>query len=302
MENMESELELATRFDQERPRLLGIAQRILGPSGPLGAEDAVQEAWFRLARLDDDVDNLPAWLTTVVSRICLDALRSHARHEALAETLAGQLDEVAPGPEEQAQLDDSLSVALLVVLDTLSPAERVAFVLHDLFGAPFEEVAAATGRSAAAARQLASRARRRVRGQAGPEPSTSSDVSLESPTAEEADGARAPRAVVEAFMTAAKGGDLAALVKLLDPDVVMTSDAAAAAMGSPALKLGRDEVSGFFNGKAKAARFAMLGGEPGLVWQHRGVVQVAFTFQLRDGVIHAVRLIGDREELDRLTA
>ncbi|QTF73730.1 sigma-70 family RNA polymerase sigma factor [Arthrobacter woluwensis] len=299
---MESELELATRFDQERPRLLGIAQRILGPSGPLGAEDAVQEAWFRLARLDDDVDNLPAWLTTVVSRICLDALRSHARHEALAETLAGQLDEVAPGPEERAQLDDSLSVALLVVLDTLSPAERVAFVLHDLFGAPFEEVAAATGRSAAAARQLASRARRRVRGQAGPEPSTSSDVSLESPTAEEADGARAPRAVVEAFMTAAKGGDLAALVKLLDPDVVMTSDAAAAAMGSPALKLGRDEVSGFFNGKAKAARFAMLGGEPGLVWQHRGVVQVAFTFQLRDGVIHAVRLIGDREELDRLTA
>ncbi|MEZ2372600.1 sigma-70 family RNA polymerase sigma factor [Arthrobacter sp. RCC_34] len=302
MENMESELELATRFDQERPRLLGIAQRILGPSGPLGAEDAVQEAWFRLARLDDDIDNLPAWLTTVVSRICLDALRSHARHEALAETLAEQLDEVAPGPEEQAQLDDSLSVALLVVLDTLSPAERVAFVLHDLFGAPFEEVAAATGRSAAAARQLASRARRRVRGQAGPEPSASSDVAPESPTAEEADGARAPRAVVEAFMTAAKGGDLAALVKLLDPDVVMTSDAAAAAMGSPALKLGRDEVSGFFNGKAKAARFAMLGGEPGLVWQYRGVVQVAFTFQLRDGVIHAVRLIGDREELDRLTA
>jgi len=299
---MESELELATRFDQERPRLLGIAQRILGPSGPLGAEDAVQEAWFRLARLDDDVDNLPAWLTTVVSRICLDALRSHARHEALAETLAGQLDEVAPGPEEQAQLDDSLSVALLVVLDTLSPAERVAFVLHDLFGAPFEEVAAATGRSAAAARQLASRARRRVRGQAGAESSASSDAVPESPTADVADGARAPRAVVEAFMTAAKGGDLAALVRLLDPDVVMTSDAAAAAMGSPALKLGRDEVSGFFNGKAKAARFAMLGGEPGLVWQHRGVVQVAFTFQLRDGVIHAVRLIGDREELDRLTA
>ncbi|PSS44308.1 RNA polymerase subunit sigma-70 [Arthrobacter woluwensis] len=299
---MESELELATRFDQERPRLLGIAQRILGPSGPLGAEDAVQEAWFRLARLDDDVDNLPAWLTTVVSRICLDALRSHARHEALAETLAGQLDEVTPGPEEQAQLDDSLSVALLVVLDTLSPAERVAFVLHDLFGAPFEEVAAATGRSAAAARQLASRARRRVRGQAGAEPSASSDAAPDSPAEEEADGARAPRAVVEAFMTAAKGGDLAALVRLLDPDVVMTSDAAAAAMGSPALKLGRDEVSGFFNGKAKAARFAMLGGEPGLVWQHRGVVQVAFTFQLRDGVIHAVRLIGDREELDRLTA
>ncbi|WFR83947.1 sigma-70 family RNA polymerase sigma factor [Arthrobacter sp. Y-9] len=302
MENMESELELATRFDQERSRLLGIAQRILGPSGPLGAEDAVQEAWFRLARLDDDVDNLPAWLTTVVSRICLDALRSHARHEALAETLAGQLDEVAPGPEEQAQLDDSLSVALLVVLDTLSPAERVAFVLHDLFGAPFEEVAAATGRSAAAARQLASRARRRVRGQAGLEPSASSDDVPESPTADVTDGARAPRAVVEAFLTAAKGGDLAALVRLLDPDVVMTSDATAAAMGSPALKLGRDEVSGFFNGKAKAARFAMLGGEPGLVWQYRGVVQVAFTFQLRDGVIHAVRLIGDRAELDRLTA
>lgn len=299
---MESELELATRFDQERSRLLGIAQRILGPSGPLGAEDAVQEAWFRLARLDDDVDNLPAWLTTVVSRICLDALRSHARHEALAETLAGQLDEVAPGPEEQAQLDDSLSVALLVVLDTLSPAERVAFVLHDLFGAPFEEVAAATGRSAAAARQLASRARRRVRGQAGLEPSASSDDVPESPTADVTDGARAPRAVVEAFLTAAKGGDLAALVRLLDPDVVMTSDATAAAMGSPALKLGRDEVSGFFNGKAKAARFAMLGGEPGLVWQYRGVVQVAFTFQLRDGVIHAVRLIGDRAELDRLTA
>lgn len=299
---MESELELATRFDQERPRLLGIAQRILGPSGPLGAEDAVQEAWFRLARLDQEVDNLPAWLTTVVSRICLDALRSHARHEALAETLAGQLDEVAPGPEEQAQLDDSLSVALLVVLDTLSPAERVAFVLHDLFGAPFEEVAAATGRSAAAARQLASRARRRVRGQAGTEPAASAEVAPERTTADEPDGARAPRAVVEAFLTAAKGGDLAALVRLLDPDVVMTSDASASAMGSPALKLGRDEVSGFFNGKAKAARFAMLGGEPGLVWQYRGVVQVAFTFQLRDGVIHAVRLIGDREELDRLTA
>ncbi|MDP5226761.1 MULTISPECIES: sigma-70 family RNA polymerase sigma factor [Arthrobacter] len=296
MNTMENELELATRFEHERPRLIGIASRILGASGPLGAEDAVQEAWFRLARTaEPEIESLPAWLTTVVSRICLDALRSQARRDSLAEQLADRLDEAIPGPEEQAQLDDSLSVALLVVLDTLSPAERVAFVLHDLFGAPFEDVAAATGRTSAAARQLASRARRRVRGQA-PMVTTEADDDAGDATA------RAPRDVVLAFMEASKGGDLATLVKLLDPEVVMTSDDAAAAMGSPALKLGRDEVSGFFNGKAKAARFAMLGGEPGLVWQYRGVVQVAFTFQLRGGVIHAVRLIGDREELDRLTA
>ncbi|MFJ3957187.1 sigma-70 family RNA polymerase sigma factor [Arthrobacter sp. NPDC090010] len=297
---MESELELAVLFEQERPRLLGIAHRILGSSGPMGADDAVQEAWFRLSGTDQEVENLAAWLTTVVSRICLDALRAQNRHDALAAQLAEQVDSHHPGPEEQAQLDDSLSVALLVVLDTLSPAERVAFVLHDLFGSPFEDVAAATGRSTAAARQLASRARRRVRGLGAAEGEQEAEHADD-------DGGRAPRAgaerrIVEAFLTAAKGGDLGALVKLLDPDVVMTSDAAASAMGSPALKLGRDEVSGFFNGKAKAARFAMLGGEPGLVWQYRGVVQVAFTFQLRGGVIHSVRLIGDREELDRLTA
>ena len=228
---------LAQRFDAERGRLRAVAYRMLGSLAD--AEDAVQEAWVRLARSDAAaIDNLGGWLTTVVGRVCLDMLRSRAaRREdpvggSLPDPVVTYGDE--PDPETEALLADSVGRALLVVLDTLTPAERLAFVLHDMFGVPFEEIAGTLGRSTDAAKMLASRARRRVRGAA---PADHDHV----------DAAR-QRAVVDAFLAAARGGDFAALVAVLDPDVVLRADTA----GGPVLATGAQEVAG------RAATFARL--------------------------------------------
>ncbi|WP_433302720.1 sigma-70 family RNA polymerase sigma factor [Actinoplanes sp. CA-030573] len=260
-----SELEiLAERFEADRPHLRQVAQRILG--SPHEADDAVQEAWVRLSRSDTtDVGNLTGWLTTVVSRVCLDMLRSRqARREDPAE-LPVVADEAA-GPEHDAVMADAIGPALLLVLDTLGPRERLAFVLHDMFAVPFPEIAEIIGASPAVARQLASRARRRAQG-----------TNPESP-----DKAR-QREVVDAFLAAARGGDFAALLELLDPSVVLRADEAAVAMGVSALVSGQEGVAGMFNGRAKALRTALLDGMPGLVWAVRGEPKVAFAFTIDEG-------------------
>jgi RNA polymerase sigma-70 factor (ECF subfamily) len=231
---------LAQRFDAERGRLRAVAYRMLGSLAD--AEDAVQEAWVRLARTDAAaIDNLAGWLTTVVGRVCLDLLRARAARRE--DSVGGSLPDPVitygeqPDPETEALLADSVGLALLVVLDTLTPAERLAFVLHDMFGVPFDEIARTLGRSTDAAKMLASRGRRRVRGAAPTEP-------------DQADAAR-QRAVVDAFLAAARGGDLAALVAVLDPDVVLRADTA----GGPVLATGAQEVAG------RAATFARLAGQ-----------------------------------------
>src|SRR5580700_10317911 len=203
----------ATDFDAERPRLTAIAVRILGSVAD--ADDVLQEAWLRLSRTDD-VDDLPAWLTTVVTRLCLDHLRKRrTRSEAEAEAPA----DLAPvDPEADALLAEQVGGAMQVVVDALAPAERAAFVLHDVFGYPFDEISAVMGRSSTAVRQLASRARRKVRGR--PEPATSQAARAES------------QQVVDAFLTAARGGDLGTLLSLLAPDACMRADLVGQEMGT----------------------------------------------------------------------
>jgi len=278
----------------------------------------VQEAWLRLARTDvDGVDNLRGWLTTVVSRVCLDMLRSRTsrREDPLPDD-----ERVAPeaGPEGEAVLADSVGAALLVVLDTLPPAERLAFVLHDLFAVPFDEIGTVLGRSPAAARQLASRARRRVQGAgaddaAAEEDGTTGGAADLARSAEVAGGAAGGRAdgvagggagappdpagrrreVVTAFLTASRGGDFTALLELLDPEAVVLADAAAVIAGAEAEVRGAAAVAATFVGRAKAARLALLDGEPGLIWTHRGEVRMAFAFTVLDGRIAGIELIAD---------
>src|SRR5882757_3705308 len=223
---------LAERFEENRPHLRAVAYRMLGSSTE--ADDAVQEAWLRLSRAGTSgVDNLGGWLTTVVARVALNMLRSQTlrREEPMDPPASGQ--PVAPppngtDPEHEAVLADSVGLALLVVLDTLTPAERLAFVLHDTFAMPFAEVAAVLGRSPEATRQLASRARRRIRGAASPDRA--------------ADLAR-QREVAAAFLAASRGGDLSALVALLDSDVTLAGDATVAPSGQPVLLRGADTVA-----------------------------------------------------------
>ena len=216
---MDDQAWLAERFEPQRARLSAVAYRMLGSQPE--AEDAVQEAWVRLSRSDtSEVENLAGWLTTVTARVCLDMLRSRAsrREDPLGDGVleAGVGSAAVADPEDEAVLADSVGLALLVVLDTLSPAERLAFVLHDLFAVPFEEIAPIVGRSPAAARQLASRGRRRVRGAS---------------TGPELDPGR-QREVVGAFLAASREGDFASLVELLDPEVVLRADGAAVAVGA----------------------------------------------------------------------
>jgi RNA polymerase sigma factor (sigma-70 family) len=273
---------LAERFEAHRPRLRAVAWRLLGSAAE--ADDAVQETWLRLSRTDPaGVDNLGGWLTTVVARVCLNQLRSRRPEEPLDDRVPEPPAE-GLGPEDQALVADAVGPALLVVLDTLGPSERVAFVLHDLFAVPFEEIAPLVGRSPAAARQLASRARRRVQG-ADPDPG--------------ADRAR-QRAVVDAFLAASRGGDLQALLSLLDPQVVLRSDPAAVAAGTPAELRGAAEVAGSFAGRARAARPAMVDGAAGLVWAPGGRPRMAFAFTVADGRITEIRLLADPERLRRV--
>ena len=261
-------------FEAERPRLRAIATRILG--SPAGADDAVQEAWLRLAAADSAPRNVAAWLTTVVTRICLDQLRGR-RREAPLEDLVEDRADPRHDPEADALLADRVDAAMLVLLHTLSPIERVAFVLHDLFGVPFDEVAATLGRSEAAVRQLASRARRRLRG------------------ADLVEERSEHRAVVEAFLAAARGGDLPRLLELLAPDVATHADGVGAAMGAD-VRRGREAVADRFNG-ARGAMPVTIDGWASAAWIHHREVKVVFLFTVVDGLITDIDMVADQTAL-----
>jgi RNA polymerase sigma-70 factor (ECF subfamily) len=278
---------LAERFEDHRTHLRAVAYRMLGSLSE--ADDAVQEAWLRLSRSDTSgVENLGGWLTAVVARVCLDMLRSRKsrREEALDEHLPEPIDGIDPGtdPEQAVLLADSIGPALLVVLETLAPAERLAFVLHDMFAVPFEEIAGIVGRSPAAARQLASRARRRVQGGA---------------TVPGADLTR-KREVVEAFLAASRNGNFDALLTLLDPDVVLRADSAAVRMGASSEVRGVQTVATTFSGRAQAAQLALVNGAVGAVWAQGGQPRVVFNFTITGGKIVAIDLLADPEFLGQL--
>ncbi|MEP6730014.1 MAG: sigma-70 family RNA polymerase sigma factor [bacterium] len=278
---------LAEAFEENRNHLRAVAYRMLGSKSE--ADDAVQEGWLRLSRSDTSgVDNLGGWLTTVVARVCLDMLRSRTsrREESLdvraSEPSGAHRD--ASDVEHDVQMADSVGLAMLVVLEALAPAERVAFVLHDLFDLPFEEIAPIVGRTPTAARQLASRARRRVQGvERTPEATRERH-----------------REVVSAFLAASRGGDFNALIALLDPDVVLRADAAAVAMGATKELFGAAAVVERFSGHARAARLALVDGEVGLVWAPGGQPRVVFGFTIEEGIIVAVDLLADPARLSQL--
>ncbi|GGF38688.1 DNA-directed RNA polymerase sigma-70 factor [Marmoricola endophyticus] len=260
-------------FEIERPRLLRIATRVLG--GTDEAEDVVQTAWLRLHDNASEIENLPGWLTTVTTRLCLDRLRARApRPYAEPPTV-----EPGPTPDEEVLLADTVGVALQVVLDRLAPRERVAFVLHDSFGIAHATVAEILGTSPANARQLASRARTKV-----------------AATAHDQEG-RSDRAVVDAFLAAARQGDFTRLLALLAPDAVVVGDAAAVAMGTPSLIEGREPVATFFDGAAKAAFPARVDGRPGAAWIHHGETRVAFDFTVVDGLVVRIAFRADPDVL-----
>jgi RNA polymerase sigma-70 factor (ECF subfamily) len=279
---------LAEQFEKKRTHLRAVAYRMLGSLHE--ADDAVQEAWLRLSRSDTSaVENLGGWLTTVVARVCLDMLRSRkARPE---EPLGPQVPEPIVGregggdPEQEVLLADSVGLALLVVLETLAPIERLAFVLHDMFAVSFEEIAPIVGRSATAARQLASRARRRVQG-AGMVP----DVDLSR-----------QREVVDAFLAAARGGDFEALLTVLDPDVVLRTDRAALPPGAPAEIRGAAAVANrAAKGGARAARPALVNGSVGVIVAPSGRLLMVLAFTIARGKIVEIDAIADPERLGRL--
>ena len=274
---------LAERFEAHRPRLHAVAHRMLGSAAE--ADDAMQEAWLRLSRSDPSgVENMGGWLTTIVARVCLDLLRSRQsrREEPASEHLPDLSSDT--DPEQQVLMADSVGLALLVVLDTLTPAERLAFVLHDMFDVPFDQIAPVIERSPAAARQLASRARRRVRA-AGPNPGS--------------DPAR-QREVVTAFLAAARGGDFAALLALLDPDVALRTDPEGVRLGAPPEILGARAVATVFAEYASGARSALVGGLAGAVWAPGGQTRVAYVFTVADGTITAINRVADRDRLRAL--
>ena len=280
---MDEDDRLAGRFEANRPRLRAMAYRMLGSLSD--ADDAVQEAWIHAAGADSSaVDNPEGWFTTIVARVCLDMLRS--RKSRREEPLDLQ-DAAVAGPEQEAMLADSVGLALLVVLDTLAPAERVAFVLHDTFGLPFGQIAAITGRSPAAARQLASRARRRVRGTASV-PRTR---------------LARQRQVAEAFLAAARGGDLGALLAVLDPDVVLHADAATVPAGAPATLRGAAAVARGARAastRSQYSRVALVNGTPGIVMAPRGRLRVVLAFTMTDDKISRIDVIADPARLQTL--
>lgn len=280
---------LAERFETDRTRLHAVAYRLLGSASE--ADDAVQETWLRLSRSDiSEVKNLNGWLTTVVGRVCLDMLRSRrARRE---EPLAQEAESIpdAADPERETVRAESVGLAMLAVLQRLSPAERVAFVLHDVFGVPFDEIAGIVDRSPAAARKLASRARQRVEGAS--QDGHASDL-------------RRQRGIVEAFFRASRDGDFQALLAVLDPDVVLRADETALRMGARSGWLtselqGSEAVAEQFDGRAEAAQLALVDGLPGAVWAPGGKPVAAFKFTIRDGKVVEIRLTADRETLGQM--
>lgn len=264
-------------FEAQRPRLTGIAARILGSGGE--ADDVVQEAWLRLSGAEG-VEDLPAWLTTVVTRLCLDHLRKRrTRGDAEADVPA---DPAVVDPEADAVLAERVGDAMDIVLATLAPAERASFVLHDVFGYTFEEVGRVLGRSVVAVRQLASRARRKVLG-------------ASEPSAERAARAESRR-VVDAFLHAAQGGEMATLLSLLAPEAVMRADLTGQQMGTDGVYDGADAVAARFNG-ARGALPVLIDGELGAAWIMHREVKVAFVFQVDGGLVREVELIADPDVL-----
>jgi len=279
---------LADRFDEHRPHLRAVAYRMLGSLGE--ADDAVQEAWLRLSRADvSDVDNLRGWLTTVVARISLDALRSRRRRQEVPlgpyvpEPIVARDD--GTDPEHEAVLADSVGLALLVVLETLAPPERLAFVLHDMFAVPFDEIAPIVGRSPDAARQLASRARRRVRGAPVPDADLTSQ-----------------RRVVGAFLAASRDGDFDALLAVLDPDVVLRADREIPP-GAPREIRGAHAVAARaldFSGPVRSARPALVNGAAGAVLAPHGRPFAVMGFTVKADKIAEIDVVADPARLRRL--
>jgi len=274
---------LAAQFDTHRDHLRGVAYRLLGSATE--ADDAVQEVWLRISRTDaSDVENLGGWLTTIVSRVCLDMLRSRESRREDSLEVAASIRDPRGDPEHETLLADSVGVALLVVLNTLAPVERTTFVLHDMFGLPFDEIARLVGRTPAATRQIASRARRRVRG----------------PSRIAADASR-HRALIDAFLRALRTGDLDALLRVLDPDFVIRADASVAGTAT--------EVRGAEAWARQAVAFArglqfvhpiVVNGAPGLAFAPRGRLLRVMTFVIVEDRIVTADLIGDASRLRTL--
>lgn len=283
---MDERASLTERFEEHRPRLQAVAYRMLGSAGE--ADDAVQEAWLRLSRTDaSSVNNLAGWLTTVVARVCLNILRS--RESPREEPVDGRVPDPvigheSGGAEHEALLADSVGLALLVVLDRLTPAERLAFVLHDLFAVPFDEIGPMIERSPTATRQLASRARRRVKGFAAV-PDT--DLTRQ-------------RRIVDAFLAASRGGDFDALVTLLDPDVVLLADRAAGPTPAPVMIRGAHTVAKGASAASERVRFtqpALVNGTVGLVVAPRGRLFLVLNFTIMDDKITEIDVIADPDRL-----
>jgi RNA polymerase sigma-70 factor, ECF subfamily len=275
---------LTARFEEDRPRLHALAYRMLGSHAE--ADDAVQETWLRLRRNDPaQIENVGGLLTTVVGRVCLDRLRSRrARPEDPVDDLGADTthaDDRATDPVDEALLAESVGTALMLVLDRLGPAERVAFVLHDVFAVPFDAVAEILDRSPDASRQLASRARRRLQ---GGDPTARLDLVRQ-------------REIVDAFLRAARGGDFDALLQLLDPDVVLIPDAAAVAMGSLREMHGAEAVANALSGGAQGATLAIVDGVAAFVWAPGGEVRGVVQFTVRDDRVVAIGVTGDAERI-----
>ncbi len=278
---------LAEQFEAERPHLRAVAYRMLGSLSE--ADDAVQESWLHLSRSNTSVvENLGGWLTTAVARICLDMLRSRnsRREESLEASVPEPIMSRESGinPEDEALLADSVGLALLVVLDTLTPAERLAFVLHDIFAVPFDEIARVVERSPTAARQLASRARRRVRGVA-----TVPDADL-----------TYQRKVVNAFLAASRAGNFDALLALLDPDVVFRHDITAVPAGASPEVRGAASVARQFSGGAQGARPALVNGAVGLVVARQGRLFLVLNLTVTRGKIVEINVVADPARLRQL--
>jgi RNA polymerase sigma-70 factor (ECF subfamily) len=286
---------LSARFEENRPRLRAVAYRLLGSTSD--TEDAVQETWLRVTRADAGaVDNLGGWLTTVVTRVCLDMLRARKTRENASPALVAEGGAAASeptDPEREVLLADAVGSAMMVVLDTLSPPERVAFVLRDLFALSFEDIGAIVGRSAEATRQLASRARRRVQ-RAG----------------EREEELPSQREVAEAFMAASRDGNLEAVLAVLDPEVILRVDPAAvraaaanAAKGAPRLVpevRGAADVARVFLGSAQVARPALVDGTPGAAWAPGGHPRAVWAFNVEQGRIVEVNFMVDPKTIARL--
>jgi RNA polymerase sigma-70 factor (ECF subfamily) len=282
--------QLAGRFEAARPRLQKIAVRMLGSAAE--SDDALQESWLRVARAGvANVTNFEAWLTTVVARVCLDTLkrRQNRREDLTAQDPRRDIAAIDAGehPEDEAMLADSIGTAMLILLDALAPAERVAFVLHDMFDVPFDDIAVIVDRTPEAARQLASRARRRVRGARN---------NYDAVTQRQDE-------LVRAFLEASRAGNFSALLALLDPQAALRADTTALAMGGSsyfgaALPIrSADAVARTFSGRARAALPALIDGIPGAVWIHEGTVRVAFRFTFAGDRITGIELVADPDAI-----